>query len=70
MRSIMIRIILPTLTFTMLVSCSNKQMYDSLQKRNEARCYELPVAKQQECLQQARSVEYEEYERELKKSDN
>lgn len=69
MRFILIRIVLPTLTFTLLASCSNKQMYDSLQKRNEAECYKLPVAKQQECLQQARSISYKDYQRELEKSD-
>lgn len=54
----------------LLASCSNQQMYDSIQKNNEIRCFELPVPQQEECLEKVRSVGYEEYELERKKASD
>lgn len=51
-----------------LNGCSNQQMYEALQLRNQQDCYSLPVARQHECLQNARSISYEEYKRERDKS--
>ena len=51
-----------------LPACSDKQMYEGLRKRNEADCYRLPVAQQQDCIEQSRNVDYDEYQRALKKA--
>lgn len=49
-----------------LAACSTEQVYSSLKERNQVSCYRLPVAQQEQCLQDARSVDYEVYQRELK----
>ena len=54
--------------FLILAGCSNQEMYEGLQRRNVSDCYRLPVAQQQDCLDRAREVSYEEYEREIKKA--
>lgn len=56
-------LLMATIVFT---ACSNKEIYEGLQRRNEVDCFKLPVAQQQDCLDKARALSYEEYERELK----
>lgn len=48
-------------------ACSDRQVYDALQKRNEMDCYLLEVSKQQDCLEKARELGYNAYQRELDK---
>ena len=51
-----------------MAACSKQQVYQSLQDRNEAECFGLPVAQQQECLEQVKGPDYEEYQQELEKA--
>jgi hypothetical protein len=51
-----------------IAACSKQQVYQSLQYRNEAECYSLPVAQQQDCLEQVKGPDYEEYQQELEKA--
>lgn len=58
------------LLLLLLTACSNREIYDSLQKRNEAECFQLPLAQQEECLKQVKYLEYDEYKREKELSDS
>ena len=55
-----------TLIAGLLCACSERNLYDALQKRNESHCNELPTAQQEECIREMKGPEYERYQRELK----
>ncbi len=51
-----------------VAACSNAQVYKGLQHRNEADCRQLPLARQQDCIDDLRGPDYDSYQRELKKA--
>jgi len=56
------------LCLLLLVSaCNNQQLYHSVQKHNESRCRALPLAQQQDCMDELRGPDYDKYRRELDK---
>jgi hypothetical protein len=48
-------------------ACSSRNWYEGIQKNNELNCYKLAIPEQMDCLEQARSISYDEYQRELDK---
>ncbi len=47
--------------------CSQRGWYEGLQKSNELNCYQRPFTQQMECLEEARAISYDDYQRELDK---
>ena len=47
--------------------CSQRGWYEGIQKSNELNCYQRPMAQQMECLEEARAISYDQYQRELDK---
>lgn len=47
----------------LLVGCSNKAVYDSIQYNNRNECNKVPPSQYDECIERA-SKPYEEYKRE------
>lgn len=50
---------------SLLTACSNKDIYNAIQKRNETQCYELPAGQQWECLYDIKAKPYEEYSKDI-----
>ncbi len=57
-----------SLIFLTLSGCSNQQIYDGIQRGNQFDCYKLPLAQQDDCIEDTRSISYEEYKRERDKT--
>ena len=46
----------------LMCSCSNREIYNIIQAREQNQCYSLPRSQQQECLDRA-GVSYDDYTR-------
>jgi len=55
-----------TLVISLLLSsCSNRQMYNALQKNRQSECQKLPPAQSEECMKELDET-YESYKQKLK----
>ena len=44
------------------ISCSNQQIFESLKKRQEVLCQQVPASEYEECMENTKR-EYEEYDK-------
>ncbi len=51
-------------------SCSERQLYEEIQHTRKSHCYELATDQRHRCLEELQTVDYDEYQRELKKVQN
>jgi uncharacterized protein YcfL len=63
------KIRLLSLITLLLIGCSNKQIYNSVQENQRMECGKLPQNQYEECMREY-STSYEEYEREREASIN
>lgn len=59
--------IFPAVVVFMQAGCSSRSWYEGIQKGNELNCYQWPLAQQIDCLEEARAISYDDYQRELDK---
>lgn len=59
-----------TLIVLFTASCSNRGVYEGIQVSNRSSCYNLPANQRQQCLEELRAIDYDEYQRELEKIKN
>ncbi len=52
---------------SLVMGCSKRGWYEGLQQSNEFNCYQRPMSQQLDCLEEARAVSYDDYQRELDK---
>jgi len=64
--SSMLRAIALLGVITMLPACSNRAIYDSLQRANLQECEQQPISQIQACME-SNSISYDEYRRELER---
>jgi hypothetical protein len=49
----------------LLIGCSNKSLYENIQKNNRSTCNKVPFSQYEKCIENTKKT-YEEYERERK----
>ena len=63
----MLRLILSVVVLTSIFACTNRDAFNALKVERINDCYRQPLSTQDQCLQEARALDYSAYQRERDK---